>query len=301
MVDGKNTFVMVSVLMITYGHEKYICKAIDGVLSQKSNFVIELIIANDHSPDNTDEFIAKYLSQKKLPKNLTIKNTVHTVNKGMQPNFIWAMQQVSGKYIALCEGDDYWTDPLKLQKQVDFLEANPEYVLCFHPVKILKPDGFLVEDFLTKVPDNYESQEELARGVNYIHTPSSVFRNVIKSFPPEFALSPIGDYFLYMLVTSHGKIKMLSDNMAVYRFGVGVHSLLETSQKHRDWREMITLMISAIDDFQIKTILLRKLFPKVNVLNSIEIKKQSNFKKYLRLFIPPVILIMKNRIFNRKS
>jgi glycosyltransferase involved in cell wall biosynthesis len=300
MVDGKNTFVMVSVLMITYGHEKYICKAIDGVLSQKSNFVIELIIANDHSPDNTDEFIAKYLSQKKLPKNLTIKNTVHTVNKGMQPNFIWAMQQVSGKYIALCEGDDYWTDPLKLQKQVDFLEANPEYVLCFHPVKILKPDGSLVEDFITNVPENYETQETLAKDVNYIHTPSVLFRNVIKSFPPEFALSPIGDYFLYMLITSRGKIKMLPDSMAVYRFGVGVHSLLETSQKYRDWLKMHILIISSIDNFSIKNILINKLFPKVQNSPSVELKKQSYFKNYMRLFIPPIVQIVKNKIFTRK-
>ena len=100
----------------------------------------------------------------------------------------------------MCEGDDYWTDPYKLQKQVDFLEANPDYVLNFHKVKILKPDGLLVDDFITKVPDNYETQETLARLGNYIHTPSVVFRNLIIELPKEFSLSPIGDYFLYMLL-----------------------------------------------------------------------------------------------------
>ena len=84
------------------------------------------------------------------------------------------------KYLAFLDGDDYWTDPLKLQKQVDFLEANDDYVLTFHPVKILNRDGSLVEDFITIVPENYETQETLAQLGNYIHTPSVVYKNILK-------------------------------------------------------------------------------------------------------------------------
>jgi len=214
----------VSVITITYGHEKYIRETLDGVLMQQYDGPVEFIIANDNSPDATDEVVKKYFLENPAPSNFEIKYTKHETNKGMMPNFVWALEQATGKYIALCEGDDYWTDPLKLQKQVDFLEANPEYVLTFHPVQILKPDGSMEKDFITKVPENYELQETLARENNYIHTPSVLFRNIIQSFPPEFALSPIGDYFLYMILTNHGKIKMLEGEMAVYRYGVGVFS-----------------------------------------------------------------------------
>jgi glycosyltransferase involved in cell wall biosynthesis len=212
----------VSVCIVTYGHEKFIAQAINGVLMQDCDFEVELIIANDCSPDNTDEVIQNILVNHPLASR--IKYIKQDENLGMISNFIFAMKECKGKYIALCEGDDYWTDPLKLQKQVDFLEANPDYVLCFHQVNILKINGEIVDDFITKVPENYETIETLARLGNYIHTPSVVFRNTIKEFPFEFSQSPIGDYFLYMMLAEHGKLKYLEGNMAVYREGVGVWS-----------------------------------------------------------------------------
>lgn len=212
----------VSVCMITYGHEKFIEQAINGVLMQDCDFEMELIVANDCSPDKTDAVIQNILENH--PKASSIKYIKQDENLGMIPNFIFAMQECEGKYIALCEGDDYWTDPFKLQKQVDFLEVNPDYILSFHKVKMLKPLGELVDDFITEVPANYETIETLARLENYIHTPSVVFRNVLQEFPPEFTLSPIGDYFLYMLLSQHGKLKYFQEEMAVYREGVGIWS-----------------------------------------------------------------------------
>ena len=214
--------VFISIIMVTYGHEKYIREAIEGILMQRGDFNFELIIANDASPDATNQIVSEIL------KNHTNSDKICYIeqekNIGMMPNFIFALQQAQGDYIALCDGDDYWTDPYKLQKQVDFLEANPDYVLSFHKVKILKPNGDLEEDFITNVPENYEIQETLARLGNYIHTPSVVFRNVIKEFSPEFSLSPIGDYFLYMLMSERGKLKYIEEEMAVYREGVGIWS-----------------------------------------------------------------------------
>ncbi len=113
---------IVSVVMITYGHNQFIHQAIEGVLMQKCDFEIELIIANDCSPDNTDKVVEGILQRH--PNANWINYTKHSENKGMMSNFIWALQQAQSKYIALCDGDDYWTDPLKLQKQVDFLEGN---------------------------------------------------------------------------------------------------------------------------------------------------------------------------------
>ena len=117
--------ITVSVVMITYNHEKFIKEALESIFSQKTNFHYELIISNDCSTDNTDEVIKKIID--KNENGSLINYTNHHKNKGMIPNFLWSIQQAKGKYIALCEGDDYWVDPYKLQKQVDFLEANPDY------------------------------------------------------------------------------------------------------------------------------------------------------------------------------
>ena len=212
----------VSVCMITYGHEKYIREAIEGVLMQECDFEVELILANDCSPDKTDEVIEDIL--KNHPKASWIKYLKHDKNIGMMPNFLFALNHCKGDFIALCEGDDYWTDPLKLQKQINVLKVSPDCVLCFHKVDILKTNGEIVDDFITKVPENYETIETLARLGNYIHTPSVVFRNVIKEFPSDFEQSPIGDYFLYMMLAEHGKLKYLNDKMAVYREGIGIWS-----------------------------------------------------------------------------
>jgi glycosyltransferase involved in cell wall biosynthesis len=114
--------------MITYGHEAYIRQAIEGVLMQECDFPVELIVADDCSPDGTPQFMNEILISH--PQAFKIRYTRHLKNKGMVSNFLWALEQAEGKYIALCEGDDYWTDPYKLQKQVDFLETNEDYSVC---------------------------------------------------------------------------------------------------------------------------------------------------------------------------
>ena len=119
---------VVSILMITYGQESYVRQALEGVLMQKCNFDVEIILANDCSPDNTDKIIQDVL--KTHPHASWVKYIKHEKNIGMISNFIHALQKCMGKYIAMCEGDDYWIDPLKLQKQFNILENNPEYKFC---------------------------------------------------------------------------------------------------------------------------------------------------------------------------
>lgn len=225
--------------MITYNHELYIKDALLGVLAQTSNFEIELIVADDCSTDKTESVVREIINTH--PQSNIIKYTRHAANKGMMPNFIWALEQCKGKYIAMCEGDDYWTDPYKLQKQVDFLEANPEYVMCFHPIKILEPDGSLVDDYISKVPDNYETIETLAERGNYIHTPSVVFRNIIEKWPEELFVSPIGDFFIYMFLGQYGKYGMLKYEMAVYRHQTGIWS--KQHEQTRSLKTLLTLLL----------------------------------------------------------
>jgi glycosyltransferase involved in cell wall biosynthesis len=210
---------MVSVCMITYNHEAYISEAIEGVLMQQTTFSIELIIGEDCSTDNTRNICIEY--QEKYPDK--IKLLLPETNLGMMQNFITSLQACTGKYIALCEGDDYWTDPLKLQKQVDFLEANKDYSICFHNVKVLD-QGQLKEDFICKEMPETTTLKYLVTE-NFIHTSSVLFRknkNVIDEL--ETMNSPAGDYILHMLNAKYGKIKKLKTTMAVYRYGIGLWS-----------------------------------------------------------------------------
>ncbi|MBQ0142673.1 MAG: glycosyltransferase [Prevotellaceae bacterium] len=113
--------------MLTYNHEKFIAKAIDHVLSQNVDFTYELIIGEDCSTDRTREICIDY--QKKYPQ--LIKLILHPVNQGLIKNYVSLMQSAVGKYIAVCAGDDYWCDDLKLQKQVNLMEVHPECTMCF--------------------------------------------------------------------------------------------------------------------------------------------------------------------------
>ena len=120
--------ILVSIVCITYNHEPYLRDALDSFLMQKTNFPIEIILAEDCSTDGTRKICEEYAT--KYPE--TIKYIYRDQNVGYNENEYEAMSAASGKYIAYCEGDDYWTDPLKLQKQVDFLETHPDYAVCWH-------------------------------------------------------------------------------------------------------------------------------------------------------------------------
>lgn len=153
---------MVSVDMITYKHESFINEAIEGVLMQETNFEFDLIIADDCSPDKTQAIVEEII--KVHPKGYRIKYFRNKENLGMEANGFLAAQKCTGKYIAICEGDDYWTDPLKLQRQVDFLEANPDYVFCVHKYKIYLENKKEFE--INRIhPVNYAAYKEKHDGI----------------------------------------------------------------------------------------------------------------------------------------
>ena len=229
---------LVSVCIITYNHGKFIVQAIEGVLMQQVNFDYEIIIADDCSTDATTDIIKTY--QKKYPDK--IKLILQKANVGPYQNWVDLLAAPVGKYIAYFEGDDYWIDALKLQKQVDFLEANNDFNICFHSVKVLD-NNFLRDDWITKVPKEISDINDLIEHGNFIHTPSVVFRSANLVLPPSFSYSPIGDYFLYILLTQDGgKIKFIDEKMAVYRYGVGIHSTSTSEKKYRDWSIMLYLL-----------------------------------------------------------
>ena len=206
----------VSVVTITYGHEKYITETLDGVLMQQYEGPIEFIIANDNSPDATDEVVKKYFLENPAPSNFEIKYTKHETNKGMMPNFIWALEQATGKYIALCEGDDYWTDPQKLQRQVDFLEKNTDYSMVAENSKVLDERHNTSYVFSDKLNSCDVSTEEIIIGRKF-HTASVLFRNENVKLPANYGEYPFGDTLLFALLAKTGKIKYEPNISLVYR------------------------------------------------------------------------------------
>lgn len=217
-----NDLPKVSLVAITYGHEKYIKETLDGVMMQQYAGSVEFIIANDNSPDATDEVVKKYFLENPAPSNFEIKYTKHETNKGMMPNFFWALEQVTGKYIALCEGDDYWTDPYKLQKQVDFLEANEDYVIHSGNAQILSNDSSNASIIIENTSDSVFEIDHFYKNNNII-TCTVLFRNQTIDFPDFYNKITFGDWFLYVILMSKTKQKAYrtSELFSVYRIHSG--------------------------------------------------------------------------------
>ncbi len=162
---------LVDILMPVYNHEKFIDDALAGVVMQKTSFKYRLIIGEDFSTDGTRAIIESYVV--KYPN--IIDAFYREKNLGPYGNSGLLFKEMKAKYIAICEGDDYWTDPLKLQKQVEFMESNPDYSICYHLVNILNADGHFERETLNTVsePRTY-TLVDLAQGEHYSHSFSSI-------------------------------------------------------------------------------------------------------------------------------
>ena len=209
---------MVSVFCMVYNHEKFISEAIEGFLMQKINFSTLMVIGEDNSTDNSREIIKKYANL--YPGKF--KLLLHDKNIGAFRNQELVFENCTGKYIAMCEGDDYWTDPLKLQKQVDFLEMNNEYSLSFHSA-LEKINGESKE--FSNVENRDYSGTEIYNNWT-IPTASVVFKR--KFIDNEYFINLIRnknfvhtDIVLFIYLSQYGKIKGLTDIMSVYRRHIG--------------------------------------------------------------------------------
>jgi glycosyltransferase involved in cell wall biosynthesis len=223
MVNTEN--ILVSVICDVYNHEPYLRDCLEGFVMQQTNFQYEILIHDDASTDNSVKIIQEYVD--KYPH--LFKPIYQTVNQYSQGVGIWRdiqMPRANGKYIAICEGDDYWTDPWKLQKQVDFMEANPDYSICFHKVKtLIQSTGELKDEFIVRDMPGTSTIVDLAIG-NYIHTPSVLYRksNLDQSVYQNMTPCLPGDYVMWMLLAEKGNIYKIEEFMAVYRYGVGIWS-----------------------------------------------------------------------------
>ncbi len=237
----ENESPLLSVCLITYNHVKYIEQAIVGVLMQQVNFPWELIIADDCSTDGAREILVNY--QKQHPE--LIKLILQEENVGAYKNWMDLIAYPQSKYIAYLDGDDYWTDALKLQKQVDFLEVNPDYAICTHHVNAIENDISQHSPNLGLINEGSFTIEDLAKW-NIIHSPSLVYRNgLIDEYPAWLALAPAGDYVQHMLNAKKGKIKYLPDTMAVYRqHAGGTWSAQPVADTLEKWIKVLSFLLT---------------------------------------------------------
>lgn len=208
---------LVTICCITYNHLNYITECIEGFLLQKTTFPIEILIFDDASTDGTKEIIEKYASQEKR-----VKTFLQTENQWLKKKYgllDWLFPVAKGKYIALCEGDDYWTDPYKLQKQVDFLECNNDYVCCL--TESLVGDTSIQKNHSGILEDTDILSEQILIDCSFA-TNTIIFRNNLINFSDKIFLeAPLGDTLILYLLSLKGKIKYFSFTTGFYRKHMG--------------------------------------------------------------------------------
>jgi len=213
------TVPLVSICCIAYNHESFIRECLDGFLAQETTFPVEVIINDDASSDRTAAIIREYEGRYPHIFNC-ICQYENKFSKGVNPLFDIVFPLAKGKYIAICEGDDYWVDSQKLLKQVLILDENDDCSICFHNAKILK-NGSLVDNYLKKIGPDTTTITDLAKD-NYIYTASCLVRNYYsQGLPAYFDSCPVGDYPLLLYAAQRGKIKYIDECMSVYRIHDG--------------------------------------------------------------------------------
>jgi len=204
---------VLSVCCITYNHENYIAEALDSFLMQETNFPFEVIVRDDCSIDQTAMIIRDYANQ--YPDIIKpIYEAENQYSKGVSPTSV-VFKKTKGDYIAICEGDDYWTDKNKLQKQVDFLRNNPDFVITYTDSQPFNEKGFIKEGYGGATKDL--SSVELMKATS-LYTLTTCFRNVVRELPEEFKFLSVRDIVIWSLLGKYGKGKYLSDiKPAAYR------------------------------------------------------------------------------------
>lgn len=232
---------LVSICCITYNQSAYISEAIDSFLSQETDFPFEIIIGDDASTDETRVILSEYASK----FGALIKVVFNEVNVGANANITTVMSQAKGSYIAICEGDDYWHVPRKLQRQVDFLESHSSVSLCCHDYKIR--EGEKVFENGTRCDFDVLTFEEYAKSMPNIQTLTVVFRNPHRPLIPAHMIRKVtGSVFIFLRLAEMGDIKYIDTPMATYR----VHAAgIWSGKTAREKGEMALQNIDAMREY----------------------------------------------------
>ena len=288
---------LVAIHCLVYNHEPYLRDCFEGFVMQQTNFPFVAIVHDDASTDGSAAIIREY--EAKYPhifKPIYETENQYSKRDGSLEKIMFGAIDASGaKYVAMCEGDDYWTDPLKLQKQVDFLEANIEYSICFHNVStLIQKTGEVKDEFLVRDMPERSTIWDLAEG-NYIHTPSVVYRRDLLSFDKLKLLLPCLplDYVVWMLLAENGPIFKINEYMAMYRYGSGFWESSSVMKRHvltlctlsklsvilQTYQTVLKNQIKKIQDELWQMI-------KIKDLDSIMVRKSHAYKLGSRLLFP---------------
>ncbi|MBI5134906.1 glycosyltransferase [Candidatus Uhrbacteria bacterium] len=240
---------LVSIVCATYNHELYIAQAIESFLMQKTAFEVEIIIGEDCSADKTKE-ICIFYKKKHLDK---IKLLLQEKNIGAMQNHVSALRASEGKYIANCDGDDYWTDSYKLQKQVDYMERHPECSLCFHAVEIVKGKTKTGKIIRAASQDKIFPSNQLFGLGPEAPTSSLLFKKKsIENLPQWLLDAPVGDIPLKLTLAQHGTVAYINEVMSIRRVGVP-SSFSDRMYDYRSRRLLYPQMIKMLDNFNQST------------------------------------------------
>lgn len=231
---------LVSVCIQTYQHAPFIAECLESVLAQKTDFPFEIILGEDESDDGTRELCIEYAEKHPDKIKLFLRSRADVIHWNGKPtgrfNMMQNLHAARGKYIAILEGDDYWCDPHKLQKQVDFLETNPAFVACHHGQLVTEKNehGVFQERSWKDAAGPPPTEGTVSDLLSWKLRPQSrtiVFRNVFKehSFPYWFRKVRFGDIALSFTLAQFGKFHYMDESMAVYRItNVGASSVFKT-------------------------------------------------------------------------
>lgn len=231
---------LVSVVMLVYNHEEFIAQAINGVINQDYNN-LEIIILDDRSTDNSFETAKKICENHWRRVNISIIR--HDRNIGMIQNLNFGLRCAKGKYLAICEGDDFWSDSKKISRQVEEFKNNPDVSIIYHRVNILYEKRTEFETLNTSVVEEKFNLNELSKG-NKIHTCSVMYKNANITLENKYFNSPVGDYILHLKYAQIGDIIYLPDIMATYRHGVGIWTRQKEIERYKKWKTVLQLLLT---------------------------------------------------------
>ena len=247
--------IMVSVMLVAYNHEKFIRDAIEGILKQETKFDYEILVHDDASTDRTPVIIREY--EEKYPTVIkAVYEKENQYQKGTLKKVLYT-QKINGKYFATLDGDDYWTDADKLQKQVDFLETHEDYSMCMHNA-IQKNDMTGETKLLNTFPEDgtYSQEEQVKTGLgsNFPATASYLFRTIyLKDLPELFYKADVGDYMLRQYYANCGKVYYFKKPMSVYRVAVSGSYMSNLRKDESFYNEYTLKMIDFLEHFNTYT------------------------------------------------
>ena len=248
--------IVVSICCITYNQEKYIADAIESFLMQKTNFKFEILIHDDASTDHTAMIVREYAQ--KYPELIkTVLQSKNQYSQGIKMKSTYLYPKVQGRYIALNEGDDYWIDPYKLQKQVDYMEAHPECSLSVHAAHKVSADNTPLQGDIRPHVGNkiFDIDEVIMGGGGLFATNGMFYRTEFAFQEPDFLKNcPIGDYPLAIHLALMGTVYYMDECMSVYRSGVEgswSSTMLGDNyiKKYKPFLEVIETMLLEVDAF----------------------------------------------------